>query len=208
MNKKTKLIWVTPEAEKLIAYCARVSSPHQDNPEYAKLISYCIKHNHWSILEQANMCVEINTSRAISAQILRHRSFSFQEFSQRYAAVNSVESYPARRQDKKNRQNSLDDMSEEEKKWFADAQDKVADVSQSLYDEALSKGIAKEQARFLLPMASSTKMYMNGTLRSWVHFINVRTDPTTQLEHRELAEEIKQIFILEFPTISEALGWK
>lgn len=204
---KTKLIWVTPEAEKLIAYCARVSSPHQDNPEYAKLISYCIKHNHWSILEQANMCVEINTSRAISAQILRHRSFSFQEFSQRYAAVNSVESYPARRQDKKNRQNSLDDMSEEEKKWFTDAQDKVAEVSQELYDEALSKGIAKEQARFLLPMASSTKMYMNGTLRSWVHFINVRTDPTTQLEHRELAEEIKQIFISEFPIISAALGW-
>jgi len=202
-----KLVWISPEAEKHIAYCARVSSSHQDNPEYAKLIAYCIKHNHWSILEQANMCIEINTSRAISAQILRHRSFNFQEFSQRYASVQSFEVYEARRQDTKNRQNSVSDMSNEDEKWFEEQQEVVQENSERIYNEALAKGIAKEQARFLLPMSSSTKMYMNGTVRSWVHYIQVRIDESTQKEHRDIAEEIKKIFIEQMPIISEALGW-
>jgi len=202
-----KLVWISPEAEKHIAYCARVSSSDQNNPEYARLIAYCIKHNHWSILEQANMCIEINTSRAISAQILRHRSFNFQEFSQRYASVQSCETYEARRQDDKNRQNSISDMSSEDQKWFEEQQKVVQENSERIYEEALAKGIAKEQARFLLPMASSTKMYMNGTIRSWVHYIQVRTDPTTQKEHRDIAEKIKEIFIEELPIIAEALGW-
>ena len=202
-----KLVWISPEAEKHIAYCARVSSSHQDSPEYAKLIAYCIRHNHWSILEQANMCIEINTSRAISAQILRHRSFNFQEFSQRYAPVQSFEIYEARRQDSKNRQNSISDMTNEEQKWFEEQQLVVHENSERLYNKALKKGIAKEQARFLLPMASSTKMYMNGTIRSWVHYIQVRTDESTQKEHRDIAEEIKKIFIEQMPIISEALDW-
>ena len=202
-----KLVWISPEAEKHIAYCARVSSSNQENPEYAKLISYCIKHNHWSILEQANMCIEVNTSRAISAQILRHRSFNFQEFSQRYSSVQSCEVYEARRQDDKNRQNSISDMTGDEQDWFREQQLIVHENSERLYNIALKKGIAKEQARFLLPMSSSTKMYMNGTIRSWVHYIQVRTDESTQKEHRDIAEEIKKIFIEEMPIISNALGW-
>ena len=166
-----------------------------------------MKHGHWSILEQANMCIEINTSRAISAQILRHRSFSFQEFSQRYAPVQSFEQYEARRQDQKNRQNSISDMSDEDQKWFPEQQKDVQEHAEKAYNEALVKGIAKEQARFLLPMASSTKMYMNGSIRSWVHYIQVRTDPSTQKEHREIAEKIKEIFIEELPIVAEALGW-
>jgi thymidylate synthase (FAD) len=204
---EVKLVHVTPDAEKHIAYCARVSSPNQDNPEYAKLIRYCVKHNHYSILEMASMCLEITTTRAISPQILRHRSFSFQEFSQRYAEAASYESYTARRQDLKNKQNSIEDMSEDDLQWFVDAQKQVWDSSYGLYEEALSKGIAKEQARTLLPLNTVTKLYMNGTIRSWVHYIQVRTDPSTQKEHRDIAMAAKKIFIEQFPTIAEAMEW-
>jgi thymidylate synthase (FAD) len=201
------LISVTPDAEKTVMYCARVSSPNQEN-DNPKLLSYCIKHGHWSIFEQASMTVEIQTSRAISAQILRHRSFSFQEFSQRYAAVQSCETYEARRQDNKNRQNSIDDMTDDDKEWFKMAQASIQNLSKMLYDEALTRGIAKEQARFLLPMSSSTKLYMTGNIRSWIHYLQLRTGNGTQLEHQVIAKEIQRIFVEQFPIISEALGWK
>lgn len=208
----TKLISITPESEKIIAYCARVSNPaNQDNPEVAKLLSYCIKHGHWSIFEMANMCVEITTSRAIAAQILRHKSFSFQEFSQRYAEVGEPPEaviYQARRQDLKNRQNSIDDMSEDDKIWFKNAQEDVAEFAYQRYKLALRKGIAKEQARFLLPLSTETKLYMNGSVRSWIHYLQLRTDKATQLEHREIAEGIKAIFCEQLPTIAKALDWK
>lgn len=204
---QVKLIHCTPEAEKHIAYCARVSSPKQDNPDYAGLIKYCIKHKHWSILEMASMCVEIKTSRAISAQLIRHKSINFQELSQRYAEVNTFEINKARRQDTKNRQNSIDDMSEEDQQWFLNAQLSLQKASLELYNTALEKGIAKEQARFLLPMSTQTKMYAHGTLRNWIHYLQVRCDESTQLEHREVANEIKKIFVKEFPVVAKALEW-
>ena len=153
------------------------------------------------------MTVEIETSRAISAQILRHRSFTFQEFSQRYAEVIEFENYNARRQDTKNRQNSIDDLTEFELQWFNIAQGRIQQEAMDLYKMALSKGIAKEQARFLLPMSAKTKIYMTGNIRSWIHYLELRTDPGTQKEHRDIAEKIKDIFINEFPIISEALLW-
>lgn len=204
---EVKLISVTPEAEKNIAYCARVSSPNQENPEYAKLLKYLIQHKHWSPFEMATMTVEINTSRGIAAQILRHRSFSFQEFSQRYSEVTTYEKYEARRQDKKNKQNSIDDMSEEVKKWFSEAQTHIAELAFSKYETALRMGIAKEQARFLLPLSTSTKLYMTGSIRSWIHYIELRADKDTQLEHREIAIAIKDIFKQQFPEITKALEW-
>ena len=202
-----KLIHITPDAEKHIAYCARVSSPNQENPEFSKLIKYLIKHKHWSPLEMASMCVEITTSRAISPQILRHRSFSFQEFSQRYSAAQQFEIYDARRQDEKNKQNSIDDLSDEVQEWFHEAQSKVIVTASELYSEALNRGIAKECARSLLPLNTTTKLYMHGTVRSFVHYVQVRADVSTQLEHREIAEEIKKIMIQELPTIASALEW-
>ena len=202
-----KLISITPDSENLIAYCARVSSNQQDNPSISNLLRYCIKHKHWSIFETAYLTVEINTSRAISAQILRHRSFTFQEFSQRYAEVPDFVTYKARRQDKKNRQASIDDMSIEDRHWFSVAQDKVQTLTASLYLDALDKGIAKEQARFLLPMSSKTKIYMTGNIRSWVHYLELRTAIETQKEHRDIAREIKKIFKEELPIISGALEW-
>jgi thymidylate synthase (FAD) len=202
---EVKLISVTPDAEKIISYCARVSnSNNQENPEYEKLIRYCIKHNHVSILEMADMCVEIKTSRAIAAQILRHKSFCFQEFSQRYSIVNSFEVYDARRQDNKNKQNSIDDMSQEDKLWFKTIQDAINSTSMEFYRQALVKGIAKETARFLLPLSTQTTLYMKGSVRSWIHYLDVRTDPSTQLEHREVALAIKDIFIQQFPIVSKA----
>lgn len=200
-----KLVHVTPDAEKHIAYCARVSSNKQDNPNYAGLLKYCMKHSHWSVFEMATMCVEIITSRAISAQILRHKSFSYQEFSQRYSEAQNFEYYGARRQDVTNRQNSIDDMSEEDNAWFLEAQEKMVLLSNDLYTQALTKNIAKEQARFLLPLNTQTKLYMHGNLRSWINYLSVRTGPETQLEHREIALAIKEIFDKEFPTIASAL---
>lgn len=204
---EVKLIHVTPDAEKHIAYCARVSSNNQNNPEYEKLIKYLIEHKHWSPFEMVNMCIEVVCSRVISAQILRHRSMSFQEYSSRYAKSEKREIVEARRQDLKNRQNSIDDMSDIDKAWFRVAQDRVWDLSYFLYKEALDKGIAKEVARNLLPLATQTKIEINGNIRSWIHYIELRTHKDTQLEHRLIAEECKNIFIKEFPIISKGLGW-
>jgi thymidylate synthase (FAD) len=195
-------------AEGIMAYTARVSSPHQDNPSYAKLLKYCADHGHWSVFEMVDMTVEITTSRAIAQQILRHRSFSFQEFSQRYAKASmGFEMYEARRQDSKNRQNSIDDMSESDKSWFEMAQISVQERAQIFYDQALERGIAKEQARFLLPASTTTKLYMKGSVRSWIHYLKVRTDPSTQKEHRDIAVAAKVLFIETFPITAEALGW-
>lgn len=204
---KVKLISTTPDAEKTILYCARVSNPKNQDSENTGLLSYCIKHGHWSIFEMADMCVEIETSRAISAQILRHRSFFFQEFSQRYAEVQGCETYKARRQDNKNRQNSIDDLQEDVLNWFDNAQSQIQELSQQLYQEALDLNIAKEQARFLLPMSSTTKIYMKGSIRSWLHYLDLRCGHGTQAEHQEIANEIKKLFIEQFPTIAKAKEW-
>lgn len=202
---QVKLISVTPDAEKIIAYCARVSSPNQDNPEIEKLLTYCIKNNHWSIYEMADMTVEITTSRGIAAQILRHRSFNFQEFSQRYAKVGAdFEYYEARRQDLKNRQNSVDDMCSNDKDWFERAQETINSTAFHLYGEALDKGIAKEQARFLLPLSTKTKLYMKGNIRSWITYLLVRLEKGSQKEHKDIAKEILKIFKDQFPTIYKA----
>ena len=195
--------------EEFISYVARVSNPaNQNNQQTApKLLKYLIEHKHWSPFEMVSFTVEIQTSRAIAAQILRHRSFSFQEFSQRYATATEVCRYEARRQDSKNRQNSIDDMSNDDRDWFQQAQDEVEVLARKHYGEALQRGIAKEQARFLLPLSTATTLYMSGTARSWIHYLQLRTDPGTQLEHRQIAEEIKLIFCQQFPATSEALGW-
>ena len=203
-----KLISITPDAEKTMVYCARVSSKQQDNPEISKLIKYCLDHKHWSIFETASMTVEIETSRAISAQILRHRSFTFQEFSQRYAEATEYVTYEARRQDKKNRQNSIPDMDSEDEKWFWEAQQMVQSNCDRIYRQALKRGIAKEQARFLLPMSTKTKLYMSGNIRCWIHYLELRTDKDTQLEHRVIAEEIKKIFSEQLPILADALNWE
>ena len=202
-----KLISITPDAEKTMVYCARVSSKQQDNPKIEGLIKYCLDHKHWSIFETASMTVEIETSRAISAQILRHRSFTFQEFSQRYAEATEYITYEARRQDKKNRQNSIGDMKLDDEKWFWEAQQQVHTNCDRLYRQALDRGIAKEQARFLLPMSTKTKLYMTGSVRSWIHYIELRANKDTQLEHRVIAEEIKKIFKKELPLVYKSLEW-
>lgn len=204
---RVSLISRTPDAEKTIMYCARVSNPLGQDSTNTRLINYCIQHNHWSIFEMANMVIEIETNRAISAQILRHRSFSFQEFSQRYAQVDGAEMYMARRQDEKNRQNSIDDLPEGTQHWFWAMQNEVNEKAFALYEEAVEAGIAKEVARALLPMSSRTRIYMNGTLRSWMHYIDLRTEEGTQKEHRDIAEAVKQVFCEEFPIIAEAKGW-
>jgi thymidylate synthase (FAD) len=193
-------------AEELTSYVARVSNPsNQMSTETApKLLRYCIRNNHWSVFEHINMTVEITTSRAIAAQILRHRSFVFQEFSQRYSVATNFETYPARRQDNKNRQNSTDDMDDETRQWFIDVQDYINSETSTLYNQALEKGIAKEQARFLLPLSTQTTLYMTGNIRNWIHYIDLRTANGTQLEHAEIAKDIKNIFINQFPSIAEA----
>ncbi len=198
----------TLTAEGLIAYCARVSSPHQETLNYEKLLAYCILNKHWSVFEMVDMSVEIITSRAISPQILRHKSFQFQEFSQRYAKAQEIERYQPRRQDSKNRQNSLDDLDDATKQWFAEAQERMASTALEQYNLALEKGIAKECARVLLPLATQTKLYMKGSVRSWIHYLEVRTDKSTQQEHREIALEIKKIFMAQFPVTAAALGWE
>jgi len=210
---KTELIWTTPNAEKMIVKMARVSAPaNQDNMDTAsRLIKYLIKHKHWSPFEMANMCVEIETTRAISPQILRHRSFSFQEFSQRYASaaeMGGIIMPHLRSQDYKNRQNSNDDLKErlggEKLASFYRRMSTILEDSKHLYNEMVSEGVAKESARFVLPLVTPTRLYMNGTLRSWIHYLQLRCDSGTQLEHREIAEAIKRIFCKEFPVIGEA----
>lgn len=210
---KVRLIAVTKgvaeaeSAQDLISYVARVSSPNnQTNFETApKLIRYLINNQHWSPFEAVYMTVEIETSRAIAAQILRHRSFCFQELSQRYSAVFEKEDYEARRQDIKNRQNSVDDMSVSTKDWFKSAQEQIWNASQKLYEEALGHGIAKEQARFLLPLSTRTMMYMTGSVRSWLHYIDLRSGNGTQKEHKDIALAIKSVFSKEFPDVAEAM---
>jgi thymidylate synthase (FAD) len=197
-------------SEELMAYVARVSNPsnQMNTKTSSKLLGYCIKNAHWSVFEHVNMTVEITTSRAIAAQILRHRSFVFQEFSQRYAEAMSNEKVEARRQDTKNRQNSINDMSEEDKEWFERQQTRLWQEAKAEYDEALRRGIAKEQARFLLPLSTQTTLYMTGNVRNWIHYISLRSENGTQKEHADIAIAIKNIFIEQFPAISEALEWK
>ena len=207
-----KLVSSTPDAEKLMAYVARVSNPNnQDNDKFAGLLRYCIKHGHWSVFEQAYMTVEINTTRGLAAQILRHRSFTFQEFSQRYADTNlladEIPMFDLRSQDLKNRQNSNDDVPENKKK---DLQEKIAQHfidSMDLYNELLANGIAKECARFVLPLATPTRIYMTGSVRSWVHYIDLRSAHGTQKEHMDVAEGVREVFTEQFPTVAEALEW-
>ena len=201
-----RLIWITPNAEKIIAYCARVSSPNQDNPKIERLLKYCIKHGHWSIYEQANMCIEINTTRAVSAQILRHRSFNYSEFSQRYSSVEQDLDIPQlRRQDLKNRQNSISDLDEE---MVNELQTEIEDhfkKTKDLYRKLLDKGVAKECSRMVLPMCSPTRIYMNGSIRSWIHYLKVRCGNGTQKEHIEVANQVKDIFKEQLPIIYEAV---
>lgn len=208
---QVKLVSITPNAEATISYIARVSNPNnQENPEYAKLLKYCLKHGHHSIFEQAHMTVEIETTRAISAQILRHRSFTFQEFSQRYMSVDSqgIELYKARSQDSKNRQNSIDDVNSSIQIEWLRRQEENWNRAYADYEWALNNGIAKECSRMVLPLQTKTKIYMTGSIRSFIHYLQVRTEKSTQLEHREVAEAIKKIFIEQLPVVSEALDWK
>jgi thymidylate synthase (FAD) len=212
MSQTVKLVSVTPDAEKNIAYCARVSNPNnQDNENISKLLQYCINHNHWSIFEMAFMTLEINTSRGIAAQVLRHRSFTFQEFSQRYADASYLaEEIPLpklRSQDNKNRQNSIDDIDQEMiVKYNALMREHFA-KSKAMYDDMLKDGIAKECARFVLPLATPTRLYMSGSVRSWMHYMQLRTANGTQKEHMNIANRCKDIFVEQFPIISQALGW-
>ena len=206
------LVSVSPDAEKHMAYCARVSNPNnQDNENYAGLLRYCIKHQHWSIFEQAFMTLEINTTRGLAAQILRHRSFTFQEFSQRYADTNLLDTNiplpELRRQDTKNRQNSIDDIPEEQSKMLLGRIQNYFNEGLDLYNELLREGIAKECARFVLPLATPTRIYMSGSVRSWVHYIDLRSGHVTQKEHMDIANACKTIFTEQFPTVSEALEW-
>ena len=192
------LIWATPEADKFIGYCARVSNPNnQDNPNIAGLLNYCAKNHHWSVFEMASACIEVSTTRDIARQILRHRSFSFQEFSQRYADVASLGDWASREcrmQDNKNRQNSLETDDEALSQWWQDAQRKVTEEVEVLYSLALHKGIAKEQARALLPEGlTPSKLYVNGTMRSWITFLQARLDPSTQKEHRLVAQDVLSV---------------
>lgn len=204
------LVWVTPSAEEMIVKMARVSAPkNQDNMDTApRLLQYLIKHKHWSPFEMANMCVEIETTRAISPQILRHRSFSFQEFSQRYADTNELGSAVIphlRRQDNKNRQNSIDDLSPELIASYYRRISQICEDAEHLYREMISNGVAKECARSILPLSTQTRLFMNGTLRSWIHYLQLRTDNGTQLEHQQIAQRIKQIFCDQFPVIGQAV---
>ena len=212
MNHNVSLISVTPDAEKTIGYIARVSNPNnQDNPKVAGLLSYCIKHGHWSVFEQAHMTLQIETTRGLAAQILRHRSFTYQEFSQRYADVSHIrEDIPLpelRRQDTKNRQNSIDDIDPHTRQNFEIEMRKHFDSSIDLYKKMLHAGIAKECARFVLPLATPTKLYMTGSVRSWIHYIDLRSAHGTQKEHMDIAIACKDIFIKEFPIIAEALDY-
>ena len=206
-----KLVSITPDAEKLMAYIARVSNPsNQDNENYSGLLRYCIKHNHWSVFEQSTMTLEIETTRAIAAQILRHRSFTFQEFSQRYAQTNSlgdIELPELRRQDLKNRQNSTDDLESEIVEKLNKQMITLFSSSQSLYNQMIESGVAKECARMVLPLCTPTRIYMTGSCRSWIHYINLRSAHGTQKEHMDIAKACQKVFTEQFPSVSEALDW-
>ena len=209
---KVKLVTVTPDAEKQMGYIARVSNPqNQGNPAVAGLLGYCIKHGHWSVFEQAHMTVEIETTRGIAAQILRHRSFTFQEFSQRYANTNllgEIEVPDLRSQDLKNRQNSNDDIPEEQTKRLQDQIARYFAEGLDLYNELIREGVAKECARFVLPLATPTRIYMTGSVRSWIHYIDLRSAHGTQKEHMDIVQEIRGIFKQQFPVCTNALNWE
>ena len=211
-SMKVNLVTVTPDAEKQMGYIARVSNPeNQTNPAVAGLLGYCIKHGHWSVFEQAHMTVEIETTRGIAAQILRHRSFTFQEFSQRYANTNLLGEIPVpdlRSQDLKNRQNSNDDIPEEQTKRLQDQIARYFAEGLDLYNELIREGVAKECARFVLPLATPTRIYMTGSVRSWIHYIDLRSAHGTQKEHMDIVEEIRGIFKQQFPVCTNALNWE
>ena len=207
-----KLISITPDAEKTMAYVARVSNPsNQENEKYSGLLKYCIKHNHWSVFEQSHMTLEIETTRGIAAQILRHRSFTYQEFSQRYSDSSLLADYipvpDLRRQDDKNRQNSIDDIPEYERLTLQSKIQEHFANAMCLYKELLSHGVAKECSRFVLPLATPTRIYMTGSCRSWIHYINLRSSNGTQKEHMDIAIECKKVFTEQFPSVAEALEW-
>ena len=207
-----KLVSITPDAEKTMAYIARVSNPsNQNNDDFAGLLKYCIKHQHWSVFEQSSMTLEIETTRAIAAQILRHRSFTFQEFSQRYADTNLIaEKIPLpalRKQDLKNRQNSTDDLDEFVKQDIEMTITSHFNNAEKLYKRMLEAGVAKECARMVLPLATPTRLYMTGSCRSWVHYINLRSAHGTQKEHMDIAEACRKVFTEQFPIVSKALDW-
>ena len=207
-----ELLSITPDAEKTMAYIARVSNPkNQKNENFSRLLKYCIKHEHWSVFEQSCMTLQIETNRGIAAQILRHRSFTFQEFSQRYADTNllgiDIPIPELRRQDLENRQNSIDNIPEEMKKKYNQKITALFQKSSNLYQEMLDDGIAKECARFILPLATPTRIYMTGSCRSWIHYIQLRTKVGTQKEHMDIAEACKLIFTKHFPNVSEAMDW-
>ena len=209
---KVKLVSVTPKAEETMGYVARVSNPNnQENPKVAGLLKYCIKHQHWSVFEQAHMTLEIETTRGIAAQVLRHRSFTFQEFSQRYADVSYIrENIPLpdlRRQDDKNRQNSIDDLDSSKVQELNKEMREHFDKSIDLYKKMLHAGVAKECARFVLPLATPTRIYMTGSCRSWIHYIDLRSGHGTQKEHKEIAEACREVFVEQFPIVSQALEW-
>ena len=210
-KKKVNLISVTPDAEKHIAYVARVSNPkNQDNEQFAGLLKYCIKHGHWSIFEQAFMTLEIETTRGIAAQILRHRSFTYQEFSQRYAdakLLETIELPELRRQDSKNRQNSIDDLDPAVIEKLEKQMNTLFSSAFSLYNQMLDSGVAKECARMVLPLCTPTRIYMTGSCRSWIHYINLRSAHGTQKEHMVIAEACRKVFTEQFPAVSEALEW-
>ena len=205
------LISITPDAEQTMAYIARVSNPsNQDNEKYAGLLKYCIKHNHWSVFEQSTMTLEIETTRAIAAQILRHRSFTFQEFSQRYAQTNylgDIELPELRRQDQKNRQNSTDDLDPNVIDTLNKQMQTLFDSSLALYNQMIELDVAKECARMVLPLCTPTRIYMTGSCRSWIHYINLRSAHGTQKEHMDIAEACRKMFTEQFPVVSEALEW-
>ena len=211
-NMKVKLVTVTPDAEKQMGYIARVSNPqNQSNPAVAGLLGYCIKHGHWSVFEQAHMTVEIETTRGIAAQILRHRSFTFQEFSQRYANTNmlgKIDVPDLRSQDHKNRQNSIDDIPQDQKARLQGQIERYFAEGLDLYNELIREGIAKECARFVLPLATPTRIYMTGSVRSWIHYIDLRSAHGTQKEHMDIVEEIRGIFKQQFPVCTNALNWE
>jgi len=208
-----KFVSITPDAEKTMAYIARVSNPsNQENEKYSGLLKYCIKHNHWSVFEQSSMTLEIETTRGLAAQILRHRSFTYQEFSQRYADTKLLDDTiplpQLRKQDTKNRQNSTDDLDEFLVQDFQLEMTKLFDSSMKLYNKMLEQGVAKECARFVLPLATPTRLYMTGSCRSWIHYINLRSAHGTQKEHMDVVERARSIFVEQFPAVSEALEWE
>ena len=211
MGTPIKLVSVTPDAEKTMAYIARVSNPsNQDNENYSGLLKYCIKHNHWSVFEQSTMTLEIETTRAIAAQILRHRSFTFQEFSQRYADSNllgTIQLPKLRKQDKKNRQNSTDDLDPKVIETLNMQMGTLFGSALALYNQMLELGVAKECARMVLPLCTPTRIYMTGSCRSWIHYINLRSAHGTQKEHMDIAEGCRKVFTEQFPAVSEALEW-